>query len=197
MSTPGARDPRSHIRDVIHEMVRAAGGQTVIRPVIGDEEGWTTEGPDPLTGITLARDLEFAARGAVRGYVRQAREAGHSWPQIGAAMGYEADPEEGIWPADQAYRALTPEGAPFTFTCGGCGQVVLDYGPGSGDLSERERGHAGDCGRLARAVRAHDALRDEENERSGDGDRRSPGPVGDARDQAQRGAGLQLPARRY
>ncbi len=155
MSTSGALDARGHLRGVIREMARAAGGQAVIPPVAGDEEGWTTEGPDPLAGITMARDLEFAARGAVRGYARQAREAGYSWNEIGMALGYRTD-TEGIWPADQAYRALTPEGRPFSFTCGACGQMIVDFGPGGGHPAEQERGHAEDCPRLAQALRARE-----------------------------------------
>ena len=43
--------------------------------------------PTPLTAVTDAGQLAPAAAGALRRAVDEARAAGHSWAEIGAALG--------------------------------------------------------------------------------------------------------------
>jgi hypothetical protein len=42
---------------------------------------------DPLAGLAASRQLELAAREHASNYVRAAREAGHSWYDVGTALG--------------------------------------------------------------------------------------------------------------
>src|SRR5262249_35458105 len=58
---------------------------------------------EPLDGARAARDIELGARHAARGYIRQAREAGHSWEQIGQALGVAPNAD-----ADQAPLTVAP-----------------------------------------------------------------------------------------
>ncbi len=41
---------------------------------------------EPLTRLVAARELEHAAHTAQRGFIRQARETGRSWYEIGQAL---------------------------------------------------------------------------------------------------------------
>ena len=63
---------------------------------------------EPLTGAHAARDVELASRRAARDYIRQVREAGHGWEQIGQALGLApgADADQaGLTVAEAAQRA--------------------------------------------------------------------------------------------
>ena len=122
---------------------------------------------EPLAGARAARDLELAARGAARDYIRQAREAGHGWDQIGHTLGLspgrDAD-QEGASPADAAYTyaAGRPDTeAPwrprsFLWTCRSCDQHISDHGLIQHPADD-EIGHAEDCPRLTAAIAAWDA----------------------------------------
>src|SRR5207247_470796 len=59
--------------------------------------GMTVRDLEPLTGARAARDIELGARHVARDYIRQAREAGHGWEQIGQALGVAPNAD-----ADQA-----------------------------------------------------------------------------------------------
>ncbi len=108
---------------------------------------------DPLEGIAAARRQEQAAAAAIRAHARAARAAGLSWAQIAGALGCKRD--RGTSPAGEAFARLASDlgsGSPsFGFTCGECGQTVIDYGP---ELAphDAEQGHAGGCARFAATV---------------------------------------------
>src|SRR5262249_33873491 len=104
---------------------------------------------------------------AAREYLRQAREAGHSWDQIGhtlgVAPGADAD-QAGLTVAEAAYTyaAGRPDTeAPwrprsFLWTCRSCDQAISDRGLIAGP-ADAARGHAGNCPRLTAATAEWDA----------------------------------------
>src|SRR5262249_47156167 len=102
----------------------------------------------------------FGARHAARDYIRQPREAGHGWDQIGHALGVapDADADQaGLTVAEAAYTYAA--GSPYTDTavrygrsfvwrCRSCDQAISDRGLLAGPADD-EVGHTGDCARLA------------------------------------------------
>jgi hypothetical protein len=152
----------------VQRIVRDTGGQFVTRPMFsGEPDGPTTRDAEPLAGLRAARAAELAARGLARGYVRAAREDGHTWAEIGAALGLVVGGDDGagdsIAGAAFRYAAGPPDshrnrtyGPSVTWRCPACGGLVSDRGPVSGPRDD-EPGHAGGCGRLAAAVVAWDA----------------------------------------
>jgi hypothetical protein len=123
---------------------------------------------EPLAGARAARDIELGARRAAREYIRQAREAGHSWDQIGRALGVapNADAEQaGLTVAEAAYTYAAGSlhtdtaaryGRSFIWRCRSCDQAISDQGLIAGPADD-EPGHAGDCPRLAAAIAERDA----------------------------------------
>jgi hypothetical protein len=77
---------RDHARQAVAGLARCRGAEFITREA---DRGSDRTVPDlePLTGARAARDIELGALHAARGYIRQAREAGHSWEQIGHALG--------------------------------------------------------------------------------------------------------------
>lgn len=131
------------------------------------DSGLTIRDLEPLAGARAARDIELGARYAAREYIRQVREAGHGWDQIGQALGLapDADADQaGLTVAEAAYtyaagRADTE--APwrprsFLWTCRSCDQTISDRGLINGPADD-ELGHTDDCPRLAAAIAERDA----------------------------------------
>ena len=128
-----------------------------------DQARLTVHDLEPLTGARAARDIELSARHAARDYIRQAREAGHSWEQIGQALGVapntDAD-QTGLSVAEAAYTYAA--GSPYTDTamrygrsflwrCRSCDQAISDRGLIAGPADD-ELGHTDNCPRLAAAI---------------------------------------------
>lgn len=123
---------------------------------------------EPLVGARAARDIELGARRAAREYIRQAREAGHSWDQIGHALRVipNADADQtGQTVAEAAYtyaagspctNAAERYGRSFVWRCRSCEQAISDRGLIAGPADD-EPGHTQDCPRLAAAVAEWDA----------------------------------------
>jgi hypothetical protein len=123
---------------------------------------------EPLAGARAARDVELGARHAAREYIRQAREAGHSWDQIGHALGVSPDAAAGqagltVAEAAYTYAARSPHtdtavryGRSFFWRCRSCDQAISDRGLIAGPADD-EPGHAEDCSRLAAAIAERDA----------------------------------------
>ena len=80
---------REWARRAVLEMVRDSGGALVTRPVIRSQPDldMTVRDAEPVAGLRAARSLQLAAEGLAHGYIRQAREDGHAWHEIGAALG--------------------------------------------------------------------------------------------------------------
>jgi hypothetical protein len=168
-STENARERIAAARETAgreaFRLARDAGAPIVTRPMFRGEPEPAVRDVEPLAGARAARDLELAARSAARDYVRQAREAGHGWDQIGRALGLEpGGDQDGATPADAAYTyaAGRPEAeAPwrppsFDWTCRSCDKHIADRGLIGGPADD-ELGHAGNCPRLAAAVAEWDA----------------------------------------
>ena len=174
MTTPRYQDreqaigkARSAARRSVIELARNAGANLITRPLYHGADT-TTRDIEPLPGLTAARDLELAARSVTADYVRQAREAGYTWHQIGTAMNLVpgADPDQtGLTIAEAAFTcaAGNPDteharryGRSIGWTCTTCGKAISDHGPEI-EPEEAERGHTQGCARLARTIQARDA----------------------------------------
>ncbi len=161
------RDARNLARRAMFDLARAAGAQPVRRPAFRGSHA-TVPDVDPLAGLTASRRLEIAAREHAAGYIRAAREAGHTWHDIGTALGLVpgADAQQtGETVADAAftYAAGHPAtetarwyGRSITWTCGSCDQAISDYRLVAGP-AEDEHGHTQNCPRHAAAVEAWEA----------------------------------------
>ncbi len=161
-------------RRAVIGLARDRGFEFTSRP---EFPGSGTAVPDvePLTGARTARDIELGARRAARDYLRAAREAGHSWDQIGHALGLapNADADQaGLTVAEAAYSYAA--GSPYTDTaarygrsfggrCLACDHKISDRGLIAGPADD-ELGHAEDCGRLAAAVAEWNAELDSDRE---------------------------------
>jgi len=169
---PGSRDARvraSSIADqwtrrAILDMVRESGGQISERPIY---QGSSVSRPDaePMAALGTIRYVEAAARHNARRYIRDAREAGHGWHGIGAALGLTGGTGYGETVAEAAYTYAAGDldsayarsyGRSFTWTCPSCDGTIHDRGPYSGPENDEED-HARDCPRLAAVVAAFDA----------------------------------------
>jgi hypothetical protein len=138
-------------RDLIARDIFALGAEAVRRPVIhGDPESGTMIQPEPLAGIRAATALRHAASRAVADCARYAREDGKTWAQIGAAM----QPAHDEYAAFLAVASQLGRGPSFAWTCGECGQTVIDYGPEAGSPEDQETGHGEGCTRLAAEIAA-------------------------------------------
>lgn len=161
------RAARNLARRALLDLARITGAQTTARPAF---RGPHTAVPDvePLAGLAASRALELAARDHGADYVRAAREAGHSWQDIGNALGLDPGDEarqasESVAEAAFTYAAGHPDtemarryGRSVAWTCGSCDQVIFDHGLCDGP-AEDERGHTGNCPRLAATIAAWDA----------------------------------------
>jgi hypothetical protein len=149
------------------DLARDEGAQLISRPAYRGAQA-TIQDVEPLAGLRSAREVELGARFSTRNYIRDAREAGHTWHQIGTALGLtpggEAGPAGGtIAEAAYSYAAGSPDtetarryGRSFTWTCGSCESLISDHGLCNGPADD-ERGHADNCARLAATIAAQDA----------------------------------------
>src|SRR5258706_12372730 len=96
---------RETARRETFRLARDSGAQIVTRPIFRGEKEPTVRDVEPLAGARAAHDLELSARGILRAYIRQPRQAGHGWDQIGRALGLDAPgPDRGqATPAEAAY----------------------------------------------------------------------------------------------
>jgi hypothetical protein len=158
---------RQAARNATFTLARDAGAQIITRPMFRDSDLTTTD-VEPLPGMRAARDLELGARHAAHGYIRQAREAGRTWHDIGLALGLVPGGDaqqagETIAEAAYTYAAGHPGtetarryGRSFDWTCRSCDKTISDHGLISGPADD-EHGHAKNCLRLAAAIARWDA----------------------------------------
>jgi hypothetical protein len=107
------------------------------------------EYPEPATGLLITRALQHVAAQWARNYMRDLREEGGSWQQIGEVTGWTDDP------AGRAFAEATAEpwldsetgqwrdDGTFGWRCPECGLPITDYGPETSD----QRGHSAGCPR--------------------------------------------------
>jgi hypothetical protein len=177
---PGSREAHAEIaaaarqgaRRAVLDIVRKSGGSTVTRPMFRDRPDLGPGVPDAeaIAGIRAARQVEHAARQLGLEYVRKAREDGHSWHEIGAALELGADAaQRGVSLAEAAYdyaadepsSTYDPRSVPWT--CPACLEVISDRGPDAGHPADAEPGHADSCTRLAATIAAWHASWGEES----------------------------------
>ena len=158
---------RDHARRAVTGLARDRGAEFTTREA-SRGSGTIVRDLEPLTGARAARDIELGARHAARDYIRQAREAGQGWDQIGQALGVApgADADQaGLTVAEAAYTyaAGSPHtdtairyGRSFVWRCRSCDQAISDRGQIAGPADD-EIGHTGDCPRQAAAIAEWDA----------------------------------------
>ena len=159
------RAARNLARQAMIELARADGAQLITRPAYCGSHT-TIRDVDPLAGLTASRRLEIAARGHAADYIRTAREAGHTWHDIGTALNLvpDADPQQaGATIAEAAFTyAAGHPGTSYAYDrsivwhCDSCDQAISDHGPENGP-SEDEQGHTENCPRIAADIAARDA----------------------------------------
>ena len=171
-SGPGERETRlaairDHARRAVAGLARDRGAEFTTREA-SRGSGLTVRDLEPLTGARTARDIELGARHAARDYIRQAREAGRTWDQIGRALGVApgADADQaGLTVAEAAYTyaAGSPDtdtairyGRSFLWRCRSCDQAISDRGQIAGPADD-EIGHTSGCPRQAAAIADWDA----------------------------------------
>lgn len=151
---------RETARRAAFRLARDFGADVINRPVFSSQNEPTVRDVEALAGARAARDLELTSWGVARDYIRQAREAGHSWDQIARSLGLAPNVDEpGVTPADAAYdyAAGRPgdealwEPRYFLWTCRSCNQHISDRGLIQGP-ADNEPGHADGCPRLAAAI---------------------------------------------
>ena len=156
-------DARWAARRAAISLARDQGAQVISRPAYRGAQS-AIQDVEPLAGLRAAREVELGARHTGRGYIRDAREAGHTWQQIGTGLDLTTGGEAGT-AAEEAYSYATgnrnPEtawayGPSFTWTCGSCDGLISDRGLCNGPADD-ERGHANGCTRLAATIAAWDA----------------------------------------
>lgn len=160
-------DARIAARRAAVGLARDGGAQVISRPAFRGAQS-TIEDVESLAGLRAAREIELGARYWTRNYIRDAREAGHTWHEIGAALdltpGGEVDlAGETVAEAAYTYAAGRPDtetawcyGRSFAWTCRSCEGLISDFGLCNGPADD-EQGHAEDCARLAATVAAWDA----------------------------------------
>jgi hypothetical protein len=155
-------EARQAARREAFRLARDTGAPVVITPVFRGSKEPTLRDVEPLAGARAARDLELASRRTARDYIRQAREGGHGWDQIGQALGLgpghgAGQQEATAGDAAYTYAAGRPDTEPpwqprsFVWTCRSCDQHISDRGLTAGPADD-EPGHAGDCARHAAAI---------------------------------------------
>jgi hypothetical protein len=166
---------RSQIADLARQwatravlgIARESGGRVVNRPALPDRPDLNLKitGTNAMAGLQAAVALKHAVQKLSLGYVRYAREDGHSWRDIGIALGFSDDPEVGISAAEAAYNyavGTTPAWRSFAWVCPQCRATIIDRGPEAGHPADCEEGHADGCFRLAAAVTVWTASWDDE-----------------------------------
>ena len=157
-----AASPAFRAVRAIRDLARERGAELITRPNFPGSR-MRVHDLEPLTGARAGRDIELASRRAARDFIRQAREAGHGWEQIGHALGLSpnADADQAgltVAEATYTYAAGNPHtdtairyGRSFVWRCLSCDQAISDRGLIAGP-ADNEIGHADNCDRLAAAV---------------------------------------------
>ncbi len=161
-----AREARNFARQAVHGLALEVGAKAITRPMVRDDpDSPTLRDVDPQAGMRAARDVELAARGMARDYVKMARQDGMSWQEIGAALSLTAGTDDYSTIADAAFdfAAGDPDshyartyGRSFPWRCPACHGLVSDHGPCNGPVDD-EPGHHDGCQRLAATVAAWQA----------------------------------------
>lgn len=157
---------RGDVRALVRRVAETVHGATVThRAVPGYQVLTDTVLDDPLAGVRAADLVQRVAAGQVRDHADAARAAGRTWDEIADALGIT---DGSAARGELAYLLLVdhqplPVDLPSFhrsstwWRCTTCGQRVTDHGPYDPHPSDREEGHAPDCGRLAADLSAYRA----------------------------------------
>ena len=157
---------RQQVRHAILSIVPKIGGDLVTRPCFRDRPdlGMTVTDAEPMAALRATAAIGQALRPIAHEHARRAREDGHSWQDIGIALGLERTREDGLSAAEAAYDRMAGEpgfrARAFAWVCPVCRSTVIDRGPEAGHPEDCEEGHATGCPRLAADVAAWNASRD-------------------------------------
>jgi hypothetical protein len=142
------------LQGLVLDLVREIHGDAAVEQCArydGDQFPKLT--PTPLTGLWAADGLLKRLGQEVQQHARRAREAGHTWEQIGRAL--DINPDGGRSVAEAAYERVAGRpadwsfsGPSFTWRCPACGRPISDRGPYESHPDDNP-GHAKDCSRLA------------------------------------------------
>jgi hypothetical protein len=143
------------LQGLVLDLVREIhGDEAVERRARYDGDRFPELVPTPLAGLWAADRLARRASREVASHARRAREAGHSWEQIGQALGIE--PGEGRSVTEVAFERFAGTAASwslrdpsFVWRCPACDRVISDRGPYEGHPDDNQPGHGKDCSRLA------------------------------------------------
>jgi hypothetical protein len=163
------QESRRAVDTAVLRMARAAGASVHQRPIFPDST-LTTSDTEPLPGIWFALMLQDAVRHKIHDYIKQGRQDGSSWQQIGKALRLEQVAGErgtGLGEAAFDYAAGADRVQPadrlwFAWTCLACGAQVIDCGP-YGHPLDYQTGHADGCKRLAADIAGYQARWAEED----------------------------------
>lgn len=161
------RTVRNLARRALLDLARDGGAEITSRPLFRGSQT-NTHDIEPLAGLASSRQLELAAGRHARDYVRDAREAGYSWHDIGTALGLVpgGDAQQAgdtVAEAAFSYAAGHPDteharryGRSIGWHCHSCDRSISDHGLCNGPADD-ERGHAGNCARLAATIATRNA----------------------------------------
>jgi hypothetical protein len=143
------------LQGLVLDLVREVHGDAAVeRRARYDGDRFPEHVPTPMAGLWAADGLLRRVGQEVQQHARRAREAGHSWEQIGHAL--DIRPDGGRSAAEAAYErfAGTPaswplQGPSFVWPCPACDRVISDRGPYESHPDDNQPGHAKDCSRLA------------------------------------------------
>jgi hypothetical protein len=143
------------LQGLVLDLVREIHGEAAVeRRARYDGDQFPELIATPLAGLWAADYLGQRASREVATHARRAREAGHSWGEIGHALG--VDPGERRRAGEAAFErfAGSPtswpvQGPSFVWRCPGCGRLISDRGPYESHPDDNQPGHATDCSRLA------------------------------------------------
>jgi hypothetical protein len=154
---------RHQVRRAILSTVRETGGHSVTRPAFSNRPDLdlAVSDAEPMAALRITAAIGQALRRISSEHVRRAREDGHCWRDIGAALGLEHARDDGLSIAEAAYDQVAGEpgfrARSFVWVCPACCGTVIDRGPEAGRPEDCEEGHAPGCERLATAIDAWDA----------------------------------------
>lgn len=135
--------------------VEGFGAREIAVPVSGT--GLTRSGvDDALAGLGAARLVQRVAEVVIADYAVEARTAGRTWVEIGAALGITGED----WPgavAERAFDQVAHGGDGWSrssvrWRCPSCGEQITDTGPFTSHPADIESGHADGCLRYAADV---------------------------------------------
>ncbi|WP_040698894.1 hypothetical protein [Nocardia vinacea] len=159
-------DIRSRLERLVFTQLRDEYGDVAItrEPLIsqftGHNFGDQDVPVDYLQAVEAAEQLSNIACGLVIDYADKARGQGRSWAEIATTL--KIDPAGVDDAAIEAFERVAPPNRHSwrsdnytSWTCTSCGQRVTDRGPWEGHPADNESGHAEDCERHQREIRAY------------------------------------------